>query len=125
MGSRAADLVTPWIQILANLTVKGDFGQAIPNFVGFGHFLRKIIRSGRFAAYLGIVLVTLAHQHRSFLPLKTPHDRALVPSAAVLNIEGVIVAANIARGLWGMEPLELLSVSRSVHVGLVEHINVC
>jgi hypothetical protein len=26
---------------------KGDFGQAIPNFVCFGHFLRKIIRRGR------------------------------------------------------------------------------
>ena len=125
MGSRAADFVTPWIQILANLTVKGDFGQAIPNFVCFGHFLRKIIRSGRFAAYLGIVLVTFAHQHRSFLPRKTPRDRALVPSTVVLTIEGVVIAANIARGLWGMEPVELLAASRGAGAGLVEPITSC
>lgn len=69
------------------------------------------------------MLVTLADQHRSFLPLETPRDRALVPSTFVLNVEGVIVAANIARGLWGMEPLKLLSASRSVCASLVEPIN--
>jgi hypothetical protein len=73
-----------------------------------------------FTAYLGIVLVTLAHRHRSFLLLKTPRDCGLVPSIVVLNIEGVIVAADIAGALWGMEPLELLSVSRNVRASLVE-----
>jgi len=58
-----------------------------------------------FTAYLGLVLVTLTHQHRSFLLPKTPRDCALVPSIVVLNIEGVIVAADIARALWAWNRL--------------------
>ena len=59
----------------------------IPNSVCFGHFLREIINVAAFAAYLAIVLVTLARQHRSLFRRNTPRDRALVPSTVVLTVE--------------------------------------
>jgi hypothetical protein len=117
---RGIGFVTSYIQVLAKPRARGILGRQSRTSYASVTFYEKQYVVATFAAYLGIVLVTLARQHRSFLPLKIPRDHALVPSTVVLTIEGVVVAPNIARGLWDMEPLELLSASRGVRVGLVE-----